>query len=208
MLADEYPEYDIVGPTARGGASVTLHLELAHLDHVYRRALDAGARSDRPPSDQGHGNRNAAIFDPFGHRWLLSEPIDAERAAAVGDQTDWTVTGRAPVEPGYLVIRTPDLDRARAFYGELFGWEVQPGSLEGGGHVGNTRFPLGFAPPVAGGEATGVLFRVDDAEPFAQRVTELGGEVRARHEYPSGVSVECADDQGYRFDLWQPAPGY
>ena len=74
MLADEYPELDLVGPIARGGTSVSLHLEVA-VDDTYARAMAAGASSVRGPEDQFHGNRNATIIDPFGHRWMLSQPI-------------------------------------------------------------------------------------------------------------------------------------
>lgn len=216
-LADEFPESDLLGPAARGGTSITLHLEVVDVDHTHRLAVDAGARSEREPADQGHGSRTATIVDPFGHRWLVAQPVDAERAARAeadrgvgGDGNPWAVTGRQPVEPGYLVLRTGDLDRARAFYGALFDWEVEPGNVEGGGHVANTRFPLGFlAGEIAGdGDATRIYFRVDDLAPYAERVTELGGRVLERNEYPSGGNAECLDDQGYRFDLWKPAPGY
>jgi uncharacterized glyoxalase superfamily protein PhnB len=74
MLADEYPELDLVGPVARGGTSVSLHLEVP-VDDTYARAMAAGATSVRGPEDQFHGNRNATIVDPFGHRWMLSQPI-------------------------------------------------------------------------------------------------------------------------------------
>ncbi|CAN5752753.1 VOC family protein [soil metagenome] len=217
MLADEFPEMDVLGPLSRGGHSVMLHLEVVDVDHTYRRAVHAGASGLRPPDDQGHGNRNATITDPFGHRWMLSEPIDAERTAAVeaeqgpgGDGSTWEVAGRQPVEPGYFAIRTGDLERARAFYGALFAWDIETGNLDGGGHVANTRFPFGFMTGSAatGDDATRIYFRVDDIGAYADRVVELGGLVLNRNDYPSGGNVECVDDQGYRFDLWKPAPGY
>jgi uncharacterized glyoxalase superfamily protein PhnB len=215
MLADEYPEMDLLGPTARGGTSVSLYLEVDHVDTAHDRAVSAGAHSDRAPSDQGHGNRNATITDPFGHRWMLSQTIDAERTAAAqadsgigGDGNNWTVTTRAPVEPGYLTIHTADLARSSAFFGALFDWEVQPGDLPGGGHVANTNFPLGFAPAEPDDRATMLYFRVDDIEAYAAKVVELGGRADASAEYPSGGNAECVDDQGYRFQLWKPAPGY
>jgi uncharacterized glyoxalase superfamily protein PhnB len=216
LLADEYPEIDLVGPTSLGGTPVSLYLKVADVDHSYRRAIDAGAAGVREPSDQGHGNRNATLVDPFGHRWMLTQPIDSARAAAAerergigGDGSTWTITGRAPVEPGYLAMRTGDLDRARAFYGALFGWEIEAGNVDGGGHVANTTFPMGFAPPSAdeGAEVT-VYFRVDDIATYVARVVELGGQVLGTNAYASGGGAECIDDQGRRFDLWQPAPGY
>lgn len=220
-LADEFPEIDVIGPVARGGTSVTLHLQVVDVDDTYGRAEGAGAAGLRPPGDQGHGNRTATIIDPFGHRWMLSQPIDAARTAtaeaetgAGGNGQDWTVTARRPIEPGYLVMHTTDLDRAQAFFGQLFDWEFEVGGA-GGGHVANTRFPLGLAPPGDDGadrlgspSSTTVYFRVDEIEHYATRVVELGGHVLARSAYDSGASAECVDDQGYRFDLWKPAPGY
>jgi hypothetical protein len=104
-------------------------------------------------------------------------------------------------------MRTGDLDQARASYGALFGWQIEAGNVEGGGHVANTRFPMGFAPG-AEGERVTVHFRVDDIDEYARRIEELGGRVLARSDYASGAGAECVDDQGARFDLWRPAPGY
>ncbi len=220
-LADEFPDLDVIGPIARGGTTVSLHLQVVDVDHTFDRAVTAGATGLRPPADQGHGNRNGTIADPFGHRWMLSQPIDADRTATAeaeagsgGNGQDWTVTTRQPVEPGYLVMHTADLGRAQAFFGQLFDWDFEVGGA-GGGHVANTRFPLGLAPPgddaadrLATPSSTTVYFRVDDIEHYATRVAELGGQVLARSDYDSGGNAECVDDQGYRFDLWKPAPGY
>jgi len=223
FLSDEHPEVDVMGPISRGGSSVTMHLEVVDVDHSYQRAVDAGAVSLRPPDDQGHGNRNATIADPFGHRWMLSQPIDADRTTTAQttpkaddaiSEGGWRVTGRRPVEPGYVVVHPTDLVRARAFFAQLFDWEITEGGA-GGGHVANTSFPLGLAPPgddaaarLAGPPSTTIYFRVDEIEPYADRVIELGGQVMTRTDYPSGGNAECMDDQGYRFDLWKPAPGY
>ncbi|MCU1358146.1 MAG: hypothetical protein JWM89_3564 [Acidimicrobiales bacterium] len=216
MLADEYPEIDVIGPTHRGGTTVSLHLEVVDVDYTYGRAVGAGAHADREPADQGHGNRNATITDPFGHRWMLSQPIDAARAqtaAAVagqgGDGKDWTVTGRKPVEPAYLTLHTPDLGRARTFYGALFDWEITDGSVPGGGHIANTHFPMGLAPMNDEvGQGGTIYFRVDEIDSYAARVVELGGQVLSVEDHPSGGNAACTDDQGRRFDLFRPNPGY
>jgi uncharacterized glyoxalase superfamily protein PhnB len=207
MLADEYPEVDVHGPAHYGGTPVTLHLEVVDVDHTHRLAVEHGGESERGPSDQFHGNRNAIVRDPWGHRWMLSQPISAERAETAadedpgdfGDVREYAVTGRPPVEPGYITMHTRDLS-----------WAIEPGNLEGGGHVANTRFPMGFM-TVEDAAPTGPVtlsFRVDDIERYAARVEELGGRVLATHEYPSGGNAECTDDQGFRFDLFRPAPGY
>lgn len=222
-LADAYPEMSLHGPDHYGGTTVSLLLQVVDIDYTYRRAVAAGATSEREPSDQSHGNRNAAVIDPFGHRWLLSQELDAEattHATGGGTEDDpgsasgpsgFTETGRRPAEPGYVVMTTTDLDRARTFFGALFGWHIEPGHVEGGGHIANTQFPMGFMTGTIDqsvAPATVVHFRVDDIGVYADRVIELGGQVLSRDEYPSGGSASCLDDQGYRFDLHRPAPGY
>lgn len=217
MVSDAYPEIGVVGPASQEGSSTALHLTVVDVDHTFRRAVEEGATVLREPSDQFHGNRNAVVLDPWGHRWMLSQTIDAARAEAAadadpgdfGDVRSYETTGRRPVEPGYLTMSTADLVRARTFFGAVFDWEVGDGNVEGGGHVDNTRFPLGFMqgdPPSAG--PVTVYFRVDDIDAYAARVEAAGGRVLARAEYPSGGNAECVDDQGFRFDLFQPAPGY
>jgi uncharacterized glyoxalase superfamily protein PhnB len=39
------------------------------------RAVEAGARMDREPTDNPYG-RIAVLTDPFGHRWMLNTPTD------------------------------------------------------------------------------------------------------------------------------------
>ena len=220
MLSDPFPEMSLYGPDHYGGTTVTLALDVVDVDHTYGRAIEGGATSEREPTDQSHGHRNGVVIDPFGHRWILSETTEADAGAASADGGDdaaavapggFTETGRRPAEPGYIVMTTGDLDQARTFFGALFGWEIQAGNVEGGGHIANTHFPMGFMTGTVDttvAPATVVHFRVDDIEVYADRVADLGGQVLSRDEYPSGGNASCLDDQGYRFDLFRPAPGY
>ena len=232
-LSDEHPEMDVLGPLARGGAGLALHVQVPDVDATFARAVEAGASPRREPADQPHGNRHGDFVDPFGHRWMVSTPI-AEMTLEELDEANegYTVTGADepsaaspskvpgtfdhtgagtaadPVELGYLTMGVGDAERAGRFFGALFGWSVEVGSMgEGYGHVANTRFPIGMTPD--GPDASPTLyFRVDDIEPFAARVTELGGSVLERNTYPSGGNAVCVDDQGNHFQLHQPAPGY
>jgi uncharacterized glyoxalase superfamily protein PhnB len=77
MLSDEYPEHGVPSPTTLGGSGVLLYLEVPDCDAAHDRAVAAGATSLRPPEDQTHGNRTATIADPFGHRWMLSQRLEA-----------------------------------------------------------------------------------------------------------------------------------
>jgi PhnB protein len=72
MLADEYPEMDFLGPQARGGTSVHLHVYVKDVDAMVERAVSAGARVLREVKDQFYGERSGSIQDPFGHVWHLA----------------------------------------------------------------------------------------------------------------------------------------
>lgn len=79
MLHDEFPEYGDHGgakaPTRLGGASCTIHLEVADADATWQRAIDAGAQSIMPLDNQFWGARYGQVKDPFGHVWSIGGPL-------------------------------------------------------------------------------------------------------------------------------------
>ncbi|MCI0622468.1 MAG: VOC family protein [Acidobacteria bacterium] len=75
MLADEFPEYNIKGPQAIGGTSVTIHIHVDNADEVIRRAVNAGAEIEMEPKDEFYGERSGCVRDPFGHRWNVGHSI-------------------------------------------------------------------------------------------------------------------------------------
>jgi uncharacterized glyoxalase superfamily protein PhnB len=77
MLADEHPELGFLGPLSRGGTAVMLHLHVDDVDAVAELARSAGATILRGPTDEGHGERQCQLRDPFGHEWLLGHQIEA-----------------------------------------------------------------------------------------------------------------------------------
>ncbi len=204
MLSDEFPEMGVLGPVARGGTSVSFNVYVPDVDHTYQRAVDAGATSERPPEEQFYGSRTGWLTDPFGHRWNIATPLP--------DGPPTRSLSPAAGNLGYYTFYVPDVDRAAAFYGPLFGWSFQeasptPDGVHRGRHVDNTSVPMGvnddpsFASP-------NLYYRVSDLQAMAERVRELGGEVVSITDYPSGGNAVCRDDQGVAFQLWQPAPGY
>lgn len=76
MLCDEYPEYNITGPSAAKGTSVSIHLHVDNADAVIQRAVDAGATLEMAPKDAFYGERSGVVRDPFGHRWLIGHSIE------------------------------------------------------------------------------------------------------------------------------------
>jgi len=66
-------EHDLAAPEGApdsGGLAVTVDDVDAH----HRRARDAGARIDGPPTDQPYGRREYGARDPEGRRWWFGTP--------------------------------------------------------------------------------------------------------------------------------------
>ena len=76
MLADEYPEMNIVGPQTLGGTSFSIHLHVDNADAWIERAVAVGATVLRPAADAFYGERSGSVRDPFGHEWLLGHQIE------------------------------------------------------------------------------------------------------------------------------------
>lgn len=77
MLADEHPEYGVRSPLAFGGTGSSIHLHVDNVDRLARRAVEAGATIVVEPTDEGHGERQCRIRDPFGHEWLLGHQTES-----------------------------------------------------------------------------------------------------------------------------------
>lgn len=75
-IADEFPEYGFVGPTTRGGTTVSLTLDVPDVDALFARAVAAGATAERDPMDEFYGARAATVRDPWGHRWHLHAQLE------------------------------------------------------------------------------------------------------------------------------------
>jgi PhnB protein len=76
MLADEHPEIGAHGPKTVGGTPVSLHVYVEDVDEVFRRAIDAGAKEQRPIEDKFYGDRSGGFVDPFGHEWNVATHVE------------------------------------------------------------------------------------------------------------------------------------
>ena len=76
MLADEFPEMNILSPQSLGGSGTGLLLYVENVDAVFKQAVAAGATVDRAVQDQFYGDRNGTIIDPFGHKWTIATHIE------------------------------------------------------------------------------------------------------------------------------------
>jgi PhnB protein len=72
MLADEFPEMNIVSPTTLGNTSVSLLLYVDDADATFNKAVALGGQVEKPMADQFYGDRTGTIKDPFGHKWTIA----------------------------------------------------------------------------------------------------------------------------------------
>ena len=53
-----------------------IHLYVEDADKTYQRALEAGAKSLREPTDQFYGDRTSGVKDPVGNHWWIATHIE------------------------------------------------------------------------------------------------------------------------------------
>ncbi|HUJ86666.1 MAG TPA: VOC family protein [Burkholderiales bacterium] len=88
MLSDESEAMNFLGPQARGGSPVHIHLYVQDVDATVAKALALGAKMVREVQDMFYGDRTGSIEDPFGHFWHVSthkrdvSPAEMKRRAA------------------------------------------------------------------------------------------------------------------------------
>ena len=200
----------------QGPAAWNTYVWVDDADATAAKVWGAGGKVLADPFDVGDAGRMAVLADPDGATFMIWQ-AKGNRGAAV-------VNEHGSVNFNDLV--TLDLERAAAFYGAVFGWDLieigtgqawalpgygdflerrNPGMREGMAQMGAPeRFEDVVASVrVAGaGEAAhwGITFGVDDADAIAARATELGGKVVvAPFDAPWVRMTVITDPQGATF---------
>jgi uncharacterized protein len=187
-------------------------------DETARKVRDAGGSVLSEPADVGESGRTALCADPDGAEFCLWQANEHRGAAVVN-------------EPGSLNfnnLHTRDLERASAFYGAVFGWELlevgggfnawalpgygdfleqlNPGTLARMAELGAPeRFEdvVASVAQIDNAEEPprwNLTFAVDDADAIAARATELGGRVLVPpFDAPWVRMTVIADPQGATF---------
>lgn len=97
MLSDAYPEIGVVAANSYEGSSCALVVEVPSCNAAHDLAVEHGATSTMPPTDQPHGARSATIIDPFGHRWMLSQQLTTPSNEQINERyDDFDVIDTAP----------------------------------------------------------------------------------------------------------------
>lgn len=187
-LADEYPELGLKAPLPQA-VSVSLMLTVVDTDATLARARDLGARVQQEPYED-YGARNAALVDPFGHRWMLTGP-----------------TTGAPVpiqhgDVGYVAVCTPDAERAAQFYAHVLGWIYDPAT----NMVTNTGQRIGVE-SVSDRHTLFCCYAVADLTGARDSIVAGGGTVDEIVHSEFGAVLRATDSQGVDFAVYQPTPG-
>src|SRR5436309_14005021 len=76
MLADEFPQMGAKSPQTIGGTPVGICVYVQDVDAVYKQAIAAGGKEERPLQNQFYGDRSGTFLDPFGHQWTIATHIE------------------------------------------------------------------------------------------------------------------------------------
>lgn len=174
-------------------------------DAVATRVEAAGGKVLMTPFDVLDQGRMGVFMDPNGAAFSVWQPMamaGAELFDAPGAVTWNELTTRGP-------------ERAKEFYGAVFGWTAEDKPM---GPVTYTVWKLdgrllGGMMPMVGDDWPAdlpphwmVYFAVDDCEAAAERATELGGAVSVPPtDLPMGRFAVLNDPQGAFFSILKPA---
>ena len=116
-------------------------------------------------------------------------------------------------DPSFFTLGVDEPDRARSFYGALFGWNFSDPPSGEGAVVEGCSVPGG----IHGGDPGAspyLFFQADDLDAQLARVRELGGDlaVHDSSDDPDAIArfgrfALCTDDQGSSFGLHKPPRG-
>ena len=212
-----------VGAISRtvGGRGWSSFIACDDIEATSAAVSHAGGTVDVPPDPGTPFGRGATCTDPQGasfHLW--------QAAAHPGSQIV-----NVPGAWNFSDLRTPDVSASLAFYGEVFGWRVDPDLGAGmirlpgyGDHLAATIDPdiherQAFAPPgfadvIAGltpddgaERASWVIrFTVEDRDASASAAERLGGTAVSRVDTEWTREAVILDPQGASFIVSQFAP--
>ena len=76
-IGEESPQHGNFSPASLGGGTVRIILTVADPDHVFARALGAGASQVFPVGEE-YGWKLGRLKDPFGHDWEIGHPLETK----------------------------------------------------------------------------------------------------------------------------------
>lgn len=182
------------------------YIHVADVDQTVRRIETAGGRTWFPPTDIAMAGRVALVTDPQGAPFYVMKPTPpAGNPEARSDVFSPDAVQRC----GWNELQTSDVEAARRFYGEQFGWATDD-FMDMGEH-GQYRFID------SGGQRIGALFdprngqmphwryyfRVPSIAAAKRTAEEKGGTIHmGPNQVPGGDWIVIGSDpQGAEFAL-------
>lgn len=105
----------------------------------------------------------------------------------------------------YFEIGSPDPEASKAFYGELFGWQIGEPSDAGYRMINSSDGGLWETSDIGGGSWGIFYVHVDNVDAAVAKAQSLGAEVAI--PVTAGAGIEFAhliDPHGNRFGVWRP----
>lgn len=184
----------------QGPAAWTSYVTVEDCDATSKRVGELGGKVFLEPFDVGDAGRMSVLGDPTGGAFAIWEPKDSIGAEVVND----------PGALGLNQLNTDDPDKAREFYGELFGWRFEDNSSDGQAYWGifnGDRLNGGMMPlPEDAGAPPHWLsyFTTTDLDASVAKIGDTGGAIFVEPmEIEAGRIAVAADPQGAVFALFE-----
>ena len=177
-----------------------LYVAVTNADQTAAKVAAAGGSVLKPPFDVMEFGRMAVLQDPTGAVIAIWQPKMHQGAGVEG-------------VPGTLCwadLTTPDQERAKKFYQEVFGWHAEPGKDSSGYlHIKNGDTYIGGIPPAEHRHANApshwlLYFLVQDCDASTAKAQQAGANIFAAPMTMEGVGrwSVVADPQGAVFALF------
>ena len=181
-----------------------LYVSVDDADAYANKAASAGGSVIAPAFDVMEFGRMAVIADPTGAMLGLWQPKAMAGYGVIND----------PGTAGWHELMTPDVEKARAFYSELFGWTVDEYPMPRGTYSvfragEDNRGGAMPTPEDLGNLAVWtVYFDVEDCDATVEKIKSSGGRVDYGPEFTETVGryASVADPQGVAFAVITPDP--
>ena len=181
-----------------------LYVSVDDADSFAAKAASAGGTVIVPAFDVMEFGRMAVIADPTGAMLGLWQP---KAMAGYGVINEAGTTG-------WHELMTPDIDKARAFYIELFGWTIQEYPMERGTYTVFNSGETGRGGAMPTPENLGdlavwtVYFNTEDCNGTVEKIKGAGGRVDFGPDFAEtvGTFASVADPQGAAFAVITPDP--
>ena len=179
------------------GVRWSSYIAVEDVDSASARAQELGATLTVEPTDVPGTARVSVIRDPSGAEVSQWQSEGFMGARLVNDVGAWS----------WNELTTPEVEAAKAFYGELIGWTAEdvPAQIPRASLTMGALLVGGLHAPAPGEDPTPrwtVSFTVADADQSVERAQELGGRVLLPPmDIPIGRFAIVADPAGAGFTV-------